>query len=298
MVISIKKYLQQQGIQGDILLYRDNAHRKENMCKYLVDKLNIEESDIVYIYSDGAFALYLARALPNNVIHTYCRVLSHDYGELLDKQKNLIIHYPFYYSEFVDMEVDGIKLNQFNEDIILEYYTKYFSKLYEEVKDYKIDAFCDCGHSCATIAGFYNAAKNNFDLDWQFILGIYNDDKRSNYYHLNAYKDYVKMYNTEKFNSFDIGDTLEEEYPEFGNLYEATRSISAAMSYLKSCPEKTVLIYVGDSYEKEGTKFRNSTKEEYSDAVINSMKAFYLRAEKEQGTDTKVFRKANSKQYC
>lgn len=67
MVQSIKSILQEYGIDGDIILYRDSDHKKKGLCEYLANNIDTEGKEIV-TFSDGAFGLYLSRALPNNTV--------------------------------------------------------------------------------------------------------------------------------------------------------------------------------------------------------------------------------------
>lgn len=258
MIQSINNIIKNYDIEGEILLYRDENHRKKGMLQFLKDNFNIGKDQVICTYSDGAFGLWTARIFNDNQVITCFPILSPDYGELMEATKNLIL-------------ISGIKnlsnwkeyyegkgyfiINQFEDNLVKDYYKNYFLTVVNAVKDYHIDAFCDCGHSCATIAGFIEA-----DLvDWQFILGVNTLGKREKVHHLMPLKDKVIQYTTKKFDTLKLGKEIEAAYPEFGNVYEATRSISAAMSYLKDNPGKTVLIYVGDSFEKEGTKFGQDT---------------------------------------
>lgn len=255
MIKSIKDVINEYGISGDILLYRDADHRKKKMCEYLVSNIDIGDKE-VHTYSDGAFALYLARALPNNLVNTYCGVISHDYGEIMEATENLKINLNTSYPDFDKTKFDGIKIDQYSSKLVFEYYKSYFQKMVDEVKDYKINAFCDCGHSCATLAGFVASNLENKLVDWNFILGCVLKVPRTYIYHLESYRDKIISYLTTKFDTYEIGDKIEEKHPDFGNVFEATRSISAAMAYLQEHPNETVAVYVGDSFIKEGSRFK------------------------------------------
>ena len=58
-----------------------------------------------------------------------------------------------------------------------------------------------------------------------------------------------------KFKTFKLCQEIESLHPEFGNIYEATRSISGAMTWLQNNPNKTVLVYVGDEFNRITDKF-------------------------------------------
>lgn len=182
------------------------------------------------------------------------------------KQPKLVLNYHYSYPEFLEiikkLENNSLVIDQYKNQIIKDYYKYHFIDLVNETKDLKINAFCDCGHSCATLAGFIASNPENKLVNWKFILGCVLKVPRSFIYHLEPYKDKIIQYTTTKFDTYEIGDKIEERYPEFGNVFEATRSISAAMAYLVDNPGETVLVYVGDSFEKEGTKFRSSTRAE------------------------------------
>ncbi len=259
MIESIRNIISEYGIDGDILLYRDENHRKKELCEYLVSKIDVHNKE-VYTYSDGAFALYLARALPNNKVNTYCGIISHDYGEIMAKTLNLTVNLNVSYPNFEKMEFNGVKIDQFNSKLVFEYYKSYFHKMVDEFKRFNVNAFCDCGHSCATLAGFVASNLENQFVDWKFILGCVIKTPRTFIYHLEPYRNEIFQYLTTKFNTYEIGDKIEEKYPEFGNVFEATRSISAAMAYLQENQGETVAIYVGDSFEKEGSRFRSNTR--------------------------------------
>lgn len=261
MILLIKDIIKNYGINGDIVLYRDEKHRKEGLMQYLKDNLLIE-GKIIVTYSDGAFGLFLARALPDNQVITHFKYISPDYGELMKKQSNLTLIYDVkgtkdwkenYLPKYNTDEY--LIINQFEEDIITEYYKNYFPTMIDVLKVYDIDAFCDCGHSCQTMAGFIRSNEENKFVDWKFILGINRREGRENLWKLNQYKGLYEESPTFDFDTLQLGKEIEEKYPYFGNVYEATRSISAAMAWLKTNPGKTVAIYVGDAYKKEGTKF-------------------------------------------
>ena len=277
MVQSIKSVISRYGIQGDILLYRDTFHRKKEMLEYVVDGLDTEGKEVCTI-SDGAFGLFLARALPNNVVHTCYNIISPDYGEVMEQQSNLVLHSGLYrngynasndYNEFVKRHPEYVYINQFEDSAVKDYYKNYFPKLVWAVNEYKVDAFCDYSHSGATLAGFMENNEESLLTNWKFILGsvdmkfaIYADKpfefEPRNY--LSKFKDKLDIVSCNYYNTYDLGIEIETEYPEFGNVYEATRSISAAMKWLESNPNKTVLVYVGDSFIKEGTKFNDTSK--------------------------------------
>lgn len=286
MIQSIKNIVTALGYNGDIILYRDSFHKKKGLCEYLAK--NVQPTDIIVTYSDGAFALYLARALPNNTIHTCYNGISPDYGELLEKQTNLVLH-PNYrravnYKNFLQEHPEYVEINQYTDEKCVEYYAQHFAEIYEqELKNLHIDAFAEYGHSGATLAGVIKA---NI-VDWDFIMATLDFNTltsgKINYRnHMNSVKD--KITHVEfctKINTFLMGQEIERVYPEFGNVYEATRSIAAAFSYLEKNPGKTVLVYVGDSIEKEGTKFRGNSIS-YT-GVLNLLMRYNLLISVQQG---------------
>jgi len=256
MVQSIKEVLTTYNIAGDILLYRDNDHRKKKLCEYIAEHVDFGNKDVC-TSSDGAFGLYLARALPNKTVYTCFDTLSWDYGEEMKKVPNLVLMPKMpsqrSHKKFAE-DNDYFYINQYTDDVVKNYYKEYFSVMYKAVKAFNINAFCDCGHSCATLAGFIESNIESRLVDWQFILSVNHDIK--NLRHLEPYKNFIRKETFNEFDTHEIGSNIETAYPQFGNVYEATRSISAAMKWLKENPNKTVLIYVGDSLKKEGTKFR------------------------------------------
>lgn len=261
MNLLIKDITKNYGIDGNIILYRDEKHRKEGLMQYLKENLSIEGKTIV-TWSDGAFGLLLARALPDNQVITYFARISPDYGELMKAQSNLTLIQNIqglnkwkenYFQKYNTDEY--LIINQYEDDIITEYYKNYFPTMVDALKIYNIDAFCDCGHSCQTMAGFICSNEENKLVDWKFILGVNRRDSRENPWKLSQYKGLYEESSTLDFDTLKLGKEIEERYPYFGNVYEATRSISAAMAWLKKNPGKTVAVYVGDAYKKEGTKF-------------------------------------------
>ena len=260
MVISIKNIIKNYGIEGDILLYRGENHRKKGLCDYLKNNLPVSGKTII-TYSDGAFGLFLARALPDNQVITHYRHISPDYGELMEVQPNLTLVGEMDglsgWKEYCKQNYIGdnyLFINQFEDSIVTDYYNGYFSTVVDALKSYPVDAFCDCGHSCQTLAGFISRNRVDNLVDWFFILGV-NLYPRTNLWFLDKHLGYFVQYTTKDFDTLTIGKRIEAAFPAFGNVYEATRSITAAMSFLKDNPGKTVAVYVGDSREKEGTKF-------------------------------------------
>lgn len=237
MNVSIKDYLKMKGIEGDIILYRDNSHKKEKMCEYLAK--NISTDKTIAFYSGGAFGLYMAKAFPNNTLK-HCGKASSEYKEQIDQLDNIEI-VPCLNNaaaRTLAEQNDWFFIDQFNEPLIKEYYKQHFTDILAELNDKHIDAFVDCGHSCATIASFVES-----DLvDWAFVLGITNKNGRRKYHYLDAHKEQVEQVWTGYFNTEEI----QNENESLGNIFEATRSISAAMQWLVMNPNKTVLVYVGD----------------------------------------------------
>lgn len=239
MNVSIKDYLKIKGIEGDIILYRDNSHKKEKMCEYLAK--NISTDKTIAFYSGGAFGLYMAKAFPNNQIK-HCGKVSSEYKEQIDKLTNIEI-VPCRdnaAARTLAEQNDWFFIDQFNEPLIKEYYKQHLADILEELGNKHIDAFVDCGHSCATIAGFIESGL----VDWKFVLGTASRDGRKRCHYLDAYREQVGQMWTGYFNTKEI----EEHNESLGNIFEATRSISAAMKWLEMNPNKTVLVYVGDKY--------------------------------------------------
>lgn len=263
MILELKDFLKKHyNIDGNIVLYRDDDHRKKKMCEYVVRKMNIQPGQEVATYSDGAFALYLARALPQNTVHAYYVVISPDYGEVMEQQTNLVLHPHTMHSngDYKNIvESQGyINVFQYDSEIVKQYYASHFPTIVTTTKDLNIDAFVECTHSGATLGGFLDANAQHNLVDWQFIVASLHDNinKITGNKYLKPYKDQLTMSTVHTFDTYDLGCLIEQTYPNFGNIYEATRSISGAMNWLLNNPGKTVLVYVGDSYQKEGTKFR------------------------------------------
>lgn len=267
MVKPIQAILPKYGVDGNILLYRDEYHKKKGLCEYIAKTIPADVE--VVTYSDGAFGLYLARALPNHTVHTCYNHISPDYGELMEAQPNLVLHSNMKrareYAEFVALHDEYFEVNQYTQDIIKDYYKEHFKHVVGELEGYDIDAFCDYGHSGATLRGFVEANREMELVDWNFIMATI--DSAVAFYpgyvprfrnHLNAIKDDLEVVFAGSLDTYKLG--LDIEYKlDVGNIYEATRSIAGAIAWLRKHPGDTVLVYVGDSYEKEGTKFRGNS---------------------------------------
>ena len=268
MVQSIKTVLNKYGISGDILLYRGEEHRKKRLAEFLALNCGIGDGDVC-TWSDGAFSLYLARALPNKTVHACFDIISPDYGELMEAQSNLVLHPKIHrksitengYAYFVSTHPELVNINQYSDAIVKKYYENYFFNIVSAVRGYNVDAFCDCPHSGATLAGCIDSNL----VDWKFIAG-HLDVNEALY---NGYTTSIQSFLQNKdiisescnyFDTYELGLEIEKNYPDFGNVYEATRSISAAMRWLQKNPGKTVVVYVGDAFEREGTKFNNTSK--------------------------------------
>lgn len=243
MIVSIKEYLAKKGINGNIILYRDKAHKKKSMCEYVANHLGISTGTPVRVYSNGAFGLYIAMALPHNQVLVCGRAITSEYKNQIMQLANA--------NTIEDDDNTTVKkeiaksnyfyLNQFGEPLIKEYYKKHFAEILAEVGT--VDAFVDCGHSCATMAGAIESGAN-----LQFVLGINRvDGERQNVHYLKDHKGEFTQETTRNFDTKLLQEEIEKQYPSFGNIFEATRSISAAMSWLQKNPNKTVLVYVGDS---------------------------------------------------
>ena len=236
MAQNIKDYLLKIEIDGNIILYRDKQHKKKAMCEYLAQ--NIKTDKLICVQSGGAFGLYIAKAFPNNKIIIFGRPTI-DYLQQINALDNAIISSTDI-SELAKSE-NCYFVNQYDESLIEEYSKNHFSDIIKEVGN--IDAFCDCSHSCATMAGAIASG-----MDCEFIMGVVGKaGQRTNFHYLNDRQDKFIQETTKNFDTKQIQADIEAMYPDFGNIFEATRSISAAMSWLQKNPGKTVLVYVGDS---------------------------------------------------
>lgn len=257
MIQSIKTLLQEYGIDGDIILYRDEDHRKKKMCEYLVSKMELEGKDVV-TYSDGAFAYYLSLAMPSGTVNTYYYIISPDYKEAMENQLNLVLNPGVRKSTWVEMtqeHTDWVVVDQFTNENVKEYYKNYFQTVVDAVKDYTIDAFCDYSHSAMTMAGFIDSELVN----WKFIAGILIVNSVILRPQLEQYKDILDVVDVNHFDTDELGVKIEQMYPNFGNVYEATRSISGAMQWLVNNPGKTVLVYVGDEFTRITSQFNSKS---------------------------------------
>ena len=249
MLQNIKEYLSIKGIDGNIILYRDKQHKKKALCEYLAEHIVTDKT--ITCRSSGAFGLYMAKAFSNNTVEV-CGPMTQEYKQQAEKLSNVIlitgVHETSPESTNVKnhaVENDLYYVNQYGEPLIEEYYKNHFTDIIMELGDINIDAFCDCGHSCATLSG---AIDNELASKWTFILGVNLDNRcREHAHYLNVKKDKFIQETTRNFDTKQIQVDLENMYPAFGNIFEATRSISAAMSWLQKNPGKTVLVYVGDS---------------------------------------------------
>lgn len=286
MIQSIQPILSQYNVTGDIILYRDSDHKKKGLCEYLANNIDTEGKEIV-TFSDGAFALYLSRTLPYNTVHTCYRIISPDYGELLEQQLNLVLHpnmtRPKEYVQFIEEHPEYVEINQYTNPLCKQYYKEHFQNILQELGDTHIDAFIEYGHSCATLAGF---ADSNL-VDWDFVyatvdigVDLWGDNPR----YRNQAKgmdDKLSAVFCVQLNTLELGRLIESTYPEFGNVYEATRSIAGAINYLQKNPGKTVLVYVGDNPVKEGTKFNGNPAMIAVMDELNFLYKFYKNLEKE-----------------
>lgn len=240
MNISIKNYLKTKAIEGDIILYRDKTHKKKEMCQFLAR--HIETNKTICVCSVGAFGLYIAKAFPNHQV-VICGHVSEEYKQQIEKLSNTMIVEKRGSAEtkIYAEQNDYYYINQYNEPLIQNYYTQHFYDILLEVG--QVDAFCDCGHSCATLAGIIENGAN-----LEFILGVNRlEGNRINIHYLKNLTDKFVQETTYNFDIKQIQEEIESMYSDFGNVFEATHSISAAMSWLQKNPGKTVLVYVGDS---------------------------------------------------
>lgn len=280
MIQSIKTLLQEYGVNGDIILYRDADHKKKGLCKYLINNIDTDGKEVV-TFSDGAFGLYLSRALPNNTVHTCYRTISPDYGELMEAQPNLVLHpnmtRPKEYVEFLAQHPEYVEINQYTNTLCKEYYKQHFSDVLQELGNTHIDVFMDYGHSCATLAGFAESGLTDWDFIYATIdigVELWGDNPRYRN-HAKGLDDKLSAIFCVQLDTLALGRKIEATFPAFGNVYEATRSIAGAINYLSKNPEKTVLVYVGDSPIKEGTKFDGNTVMIAAMKELNFLYAFY-----------------------
>lgn len=240
--MSIKEYLATKGIQGNIILCRDKGHKKKAMCEYLAQ--NIETGKKICVYSSGAFGLYIAKVFSSNQVVICAKGFSTEYKkQIVQLQNATIIESIENNAKAKDYATaNGFYfINQFGENLIKEFYKNHFAEILAEVGT--VDAFCDCGHSCATLAGAIESGAN-----LQFVLGVnMAEGTRSNVHYLTNLTNRFVQETTKNFDTKLLQEEIEKQYPSFGNIFEATRSISAAMSWLQKNPNKTVLVYVGDS---------------------------------------------------
>lgn len=252
MFISIKSVVQSYGIDGDIILYRDKEHKKAAMCRYLATE--IETDRPICVCTGGAFGLYISRAFHNNRVIS-CGFITDEYLKQIRKLGNAETS-----QEFLSLREESVKvltpavkkwaesknyyfIDQFSNELIPKYYKEHFADIAKELHDISIDAFCDCGHSCATMAGYLDSG-----LSWKAILGVNTPTgERACWNHLlNRRREFITV-TTLDFDTKEIQAKIESKCASFGNIFEATRSISAAMKWLQDNPGKTVLVYVGDS---------------------------------------------------
>ncbi len=249
MLQNIKEYLSIKGIDGNIILYRDKQHKKKALCEYLASKIGTEKN--VATTSGGAFGLYIAKAFSNRQTIIFGRPTP-EYQQQIDKistasvMTNIRETSPTSTNAKDYATANGFYyIDQYKENLIKEYYKNHFTDIVGELGDIHIDAFCDCGHSCATLAG---AIENSLTSKWKFILGVVLESgHRDHVHYLTGKEKKFVQETTRNFNTKQIQEDIEKAYSSFGNVFEATRSISSAMSWLQKNPGKTVLVYVGDS---------------------------------------------------
>ena len=236
----------QKIYDGKIVLYRDSRHKKAAMCEYLAEQMVVQNSETLCLYSTGAFGLYMAKAFPNNKVIICGHSVTAEYKAQIQALPNAEIVCG------VNTNAEAQKyaaehgyrfINQFGEPLIVEYYKAHFADILAELGDTHIDAFCDCGHSCATMSAAL--ARGDFDA---YILGVNTPGDRANLHYLAGKSGFVQE-KTFNHDTAILQAEIETAYPAFGNVFEATRSISAAMSWLDKNSGKTVLVYVGDSPE-------------------------------------------------
>lgn len=249
MIQNIREFLTTKGIDGNIILYRDRTHKKKALCEYVAQ--NIVTDKTISTSSGGAFGLYMAKAFPKKKTVIF-GIPTPEYRQQIDRLSNASIvssvreTSPTSTNAKDYSEKNGYYfIDQYREPLIKEYYRKHFIDIVTELGDIHVDAFCDCGHSCATMAG---AIENELTKKWIFVLGVVVKSGHREYvHHLTGMENRFVQETTRNFDTKELQMEIEKAYPNFGNVFEATRSISAAMSWLKKNPNKTVLVYVGDS---------------------------------------------------
>ena len=246
MYQSLKPLLERENFNGEIILYRDDRHKKAAMCEYLAEQMVVQNSETLCLYSTGAFGLYMAKAFPNNKVVICGHSVTAEYKAQIQALSNTEIVCG------VNTNAEAQKyaaehgyrfINQFGEPLIKEYYKIHFADILAELNGQTINAFCDCGHSCATLAGFIESGLANYE----FILGVNTETERTNIHYLVGKETMFTQEKTFNYDTEQLQEAIEAAFPTFGNVFEATRSISAAISWLDKNPGKTVLVYVGDS---------------------------------------------------
>ena len=244
MIQTIPNTLAYFNISGSLILYRDNTHKKVGLANYLRQQLSIDKQ-VILTRSGGAFAMCLALAYPEKkVVDVY--KISDTYRNLLSglgNYQNIGDQYQKYNAPINETSSKYIFLNQHLLDVAPSYYKQHFTNVIAPtITNHQIDCFVDCSHSGATLAGIYQIKKDQ----WSFILGVIQSEEQipTTKRHLLQHVQYQAI-TTTHFNTV----LIEEKcllLDGVSDIFEATRSISAAFRWLQLNPGKTVLVYVGD----------------------------------------------------
>lgn len=253
MILELKDFLKKHyNIDGNIVLYRDPYHKKKGLCTYLAQQLKDEIGDKeIVTNSVGAFAIYLAKAFPNNHVYTLCHAISLDHADLVNSIPNLSVIIVNKFSHKMKVADNQYFLAQMQEPLIVEYYSKHWEEIFDTLKknNIQIDAVVDHGHSCGTLAGACKTIQE-LNLPIKPVLGTFHYSLGRS--HIQPYITDILQYPTGNFDSFEVERKLTTDFPDFGNIFESSWSITAAMGYLQDNPGATVVVYVGDAIVRGG----------------------------------------------
>ena len=231
----INEVTKDYGVTGSIILYRDSDHKKVGLCNYLHTKLQDEiGASPILVCSSGAYAVYMGKAFPNNQILVN-GILSPEYKAIADTMPNI---------KAIGAESKAYLLSQFKSPLFTEYYALHLDDILLDLGAVanEVSAFCDFSHSGATLAGFIQSGKTN----WEFLSGQFGDNPKP-LTHLTKQAGKFGIAKIHQIDTVALQAKIETAYPAFGNVFEATRSIAAAISWMRDNPDQTVLCYVGDS---------------------------------------------------
>lgn len=241
--INLSTLLEEKEIKGEILLYRDDEHKKLKLCEHLVSvyQNEIEKKGHIVVYSGGAFGLYMAKAMPNNCQITICGSPTQEYLKQIEKIPNTNVEYGtvIKQAELFAETLNALYINQFGDTETVRYYKKHFEEINKEI-NLSSYVFVDCGHSCATMAGAEESK-----LFKKCVLTVTGPMVRRNcHFCMNKNIEQTTCYG---YDTLTLQKEIETRYPDFGNVFEATRSIAGAINYLDKNPNEKIFIYVGDS---------------------------------------------------